>query len=251
MEVKQEKGQKKSSRGVGWHQTDEAGSRRPGNSPEMEGPSLQAGRWVLTVDGHALLLRMLHVLHQLLCQLLQLLHLFQCQRPWGPTGAHLKSQHFLQTLSLSLSRVTALQEPTPAGFSDFSPKRTNPTPHPVSCFPDTQVGGTPKSSSTSLPDPPKHHTNQGTRMTLPPALPAHTDRPERLSGRRPHTQQLGSRKRQAPRPRVSPTEHAGPRPPWRARRAVAGAAPRTHTYPSRRLPGSPCQREGTTQRESG
>lgn len=101
MEITQEKGQKKSSRGVGWHQTDEAGSLRPGNGPEMEGPSLQVGRWALTVDGHALLLRMLHVLHQLLRQLLQLLHLFQCQRPWGPSGAHLKSQHFLYALSLS------------------------------------------------------------------------------------------------------------------------------------------------------
>ena len=75
--MKQEKWQKKSLQGVSWHQTDRARSRRPGNGPETEGPSLQAGWWALTVDGHTLLLRMLHVLHQLLRQLLQLLHLFQ------------------------------------------------------------------------------------------------------------------------------------------------------------------------------
>ena len=189
--MKQEKWQKKSLQGVSWHQTDRARSRRPGNGPETEGPSLQAGWWALTVDGHTLLLRMLHVLHQLLRQLLQLLHLFQCQRPWGPSGAHLKSQHFLRALSLSQGSPPSKNPPQLPSL--LSPQKGRIPPPALS--PVFQTLRTPKSSSTPLPDPPAPHKS-GVR-TLPPALPKDTDRPERLSGRRPHTQQLRSRKHQA------------------------------------------------------
>mgnify|MGYP000229825186 CR=1 FL=1 len=242
--MKQEKWQKKSLQGVSWHQTDRAGSCRPGNGPETEGPSLQAGRWALTVDGHTLLLRMLHVLHQLLRQLLQLLHLFQCQRPRGPSGAHLKSQHFLHALSLKGHHPPRTH---PSCLLCFLPEKDESRPPPSLLF--SRHSGPPK--APQLPSPtPQHHTNQGMK-TLPPALPEDTDRPERLSGRRPRTQQLRSRKHQARQATHQPHRACWDTAPTERPAHGGGCSPRTHTYPSRRLPGSPCQREGTTQRESG
>lgn len=102
---------------------------------------------------------------------------FSVRGPRAPAVAHLKSQHFLHALSPS-PRGTALQEPTLAGFSAFS--RKGWIPLPVSWFPDTQVGGTPKLLNLP-PDPQAPHKSKGLRMNLPPALPEDTDRLERLS----------------------------------------------------------------------
>lgn len=78
----------------------------------------QLGDGGLTIHGHILPLRMLHVLHQLLGQLLQLLHLLQSQRSWGPRGAHLKPQHLFHTFS----RATPCKKPHQLA-SPFSSKK--------------------------------------------------------------------------------------------------------------------------------
>lgn len=155
---------------------------------------------------------MLHVLHQLLRQLLQLLHLFQCQRPRGPSGAHLKSQHFLHALSPSQGAPPSKNPPQLASL--LSPRKGwIPPPAPSPGFQILRLVGPPKAPQPPSPTPQAPHksrdedepatrfarrhrqagtterteaTHTAAQVTEAPSTPGHASTPQSMLGHGPH-----------------------------------------------------------------